>query len=94
MENMKYLNEETFEQKIQREYEEASAEQLIDLLNKSAVHLVSYQHLIQHERGVFIKSVINTARQSRCLSFKQWKALKGFCKDIDKISAPNTSKTF
>ena len=88
----KYISNEEYQQNLQKEFSDLTAEDLVNHINKSESYLSELGNDIDEERYEFIKSICNTAKQMDELTFKQWKALSAFNSDCAKIKQTVTLK--
>lgn len=96
MEQMKYLSRDEFELVLQEQYTSSTSADIIELINESkkySLEMYASNNNVVSEKLDFILSIISQATEFRKLSFKQWKALKAFCKD-NKITKEIETKTF
>lgn len=88
----KYISNEEYQQNLQKEFSDLSAEDLVNHINKSETYLSELGNDIDEERYEFIKSICNTAHQMNELTFKQWKALSAFNRDCARLKQTVTLK--
>jgi hypothetical protein len=96
MQPTKYIDKEQYEAELQKQFDSFDSERIIELLDlsKKCVLYTAYQNNNKHtEKSEFIDSIIRAAEASRKLSFKQWKALRAFCKQCknEMISGDSTN---
>lgn len=88
----KYISNEEYQQNLQKEFSDLTAEDLVNHINKSESYLSELGNDIDEERYEFIKSICNTAKQMDELTFKQWKALSAFNRDCARLKQTVTLK--
>jgi hypothetical protein len=96
MEQMKYLNRDEYELVLQEQYNLSTSADIIQLINDSkkySIEIYANNNNVVSERLDFILSIITQATEFRRLSFKQWKALKAFCRD-NRVANEIETKTF
>lgn len=88
----KFRSNEEYQSDLLNEFNNSTPQQLVQQMSRAEDYLSQLFHDIDEERYDFIKSIIDTAKQQREITFKQWKALSAFCRDCERLTKAVTLK--